>query len=239
MTKEIKNIPKLIILHLFPGLLLGIMYILFSKAGFFEGHPKVVTLGMATLVSNVPAELLYLLYKAKKEEGTFNIFKILGLNGRLKIKCFALYTLLLTLVGGILLIILKPLSDLLLKTVFGWIPGWYNFVQDMSAFPKNEILLATLVSFFIFTLLVSVIEELYFRGFLLVRMDWVGKYGIVFHVLLYSAYHFYQPWMLVTRAVAMLPVFYFVKKKNSLKLGIVVHCLANFIDVAAYMTLLF
>lgn len=238
VEKEIRSIGKLIFFHLFPGIILSIMYIFFSKVGIFAGYPKVVILGFSTIFSIIPIELGYLFYVAKKEEGTFNIFKVLGLKSKLKAKEFIFYALSLFIVGGILLIALKPLSDYLLKTVFCWIPSWYNFVQDMSLFSKKYIIIAILVSFFILTLIVPIIEEFYFRGFLLARMKWMGKYSVLFHVILYSVYHFYQPWFVITRMVAMLPLFYFVYKKDSLKLGIVVHCLANFIDVVSYMMLL-
>ena len=238
VDKEIRSITKLIFLHLFPGIALSIMYIYFSKVGILDGYPKVVILCFSMIFSIIPIELGYLFYVAKKEEGTFNIFKILGLKGKLKVKVFILYSLSLIIVGGILLIALKPLSNYLLKTVFCWIPGWYNFVQDMSLFSKNYIIIAILVSFFILTLIAPIIEELYFRGFLLARMKWMGKYSVLFNVILFSVYHFYQPWLIIARIAAMLPLYYFVYKKDSLKLGILVHCLANFADVVSYMTLL-
>ncbi|WP_083655100.1 CPBP family intramembrane glutamic endopeptidase [Roseburia sp. 499] len=207
--KEIRNIWKLIFLHLFPGIALSIMYIFFSKVGILEGYPRAVILGVSAIFSIIPIELGYLFYVAKKEEGTFNIFKILGLKSKLKVKEFILYSLSLLIVGVGILIALKPLSNFLLKTVFCWIPSWYNFVQDMSLFSKNYIIIATLVSFFIFTLIVPIIEEFYFRGFLMTRMKWMGKYSVLFNVILYSVYHFYQPWLVITRIAMMLPLYYF------------------------------
>lgn len=238
VDKEIRSASKLIFLHLLPGVALSIMYIFFLKAGILAGYPKVVILGLSMLLSTIPIELGYLFYVAKKEEGTLNIFKILGLKGKLKINEFILYSLSLTIVGAIFLISLKPLSNCLLRTVFGWVPSWYNFVQDMSLFSKNYIIIAILVSFFILTLIVPIVEEFYFRGFLLARMKWIGKYSVLFNVILFSVYHFYQPWLIIARIAAMLPLYYFVYKKDSLKLGILVHCLGNFADVVSYMTLL-
>lgn len=214
------------------------MYIFFSKMGIFAEYPKVVILGFSTILSTIPIELGYLFYVAKKEEGTFNIFKILGLKSKLKVIVLILYTLSLIVVGGIFLIALKPLSNHLLKTVFYWIPSWYNFVQDLSLFSKNYIIIAILVSFFIFTLIAPIIEELYFRGFLLARMKWMGKYSVLVNVILFSVYHFYTPWLVVSKIAMMLPLCYFVYKKDNLKLGILVHCIGNFTDVVSYVTLL-
>lgn len=238
-NKEIKNTGKLIFLHLFPGIALSIMYIFFSKTGIFAAYPKVVILGFSMIFSTIPIELGYLLYTAKREEGTFHIFKILGLKSKLKVKTLVFYSLLLILTGGIFLATLQPLSNYLLNTVFSWIPSWYNFVQAMSPFPKNYIIVAFFVNFFILILIEPVVEELYFRGFLLARMKWMGIYSVLLNVVLFSIYHFYQPWLIIARSVAMLPLYYFVYKKDSLKLGIFVHCLANSIDIVTYIPLLF
>ncbi len=238
VDKEIRSIRKLIFLHLFPGIALSSMYIFFSKVGILAGYPKVVILGFSMIFSTIPIELGYLFYVAKKEEGASNIFKILGLNGKLKVKACILYSLSLIIVGVILLIALKPLSDFLLKTVFSWIPSWYNFDQDLSLFSKKYIIIAVLVSFFIMTLIAPIIEELYFRGFLLARMKWMGKYSALFNVILFSVYHLYTPWLIITKIVTMLPLYYFVYKKDSLKLGIFAHCLAQFAGVVSYATLL-
>lgn len=237
--KEIRNTGKLILLHLFPGIVLSIIYILFSQVRLFEGFPRVVVLGISAMFSIVPIELGYLLYAAKKETGTYDIGKIIGFKGKLKAKEFIIYTLLLIIIGVIALVALNPLSNFMLETVFGWIPGWYNFVQDMSEFSRGYIIMATLVSFFILTLIVPITEELYFRGFLLNRMKWMGKYCVLLHVFLYATYHFYQPWMIIARVASMMPLYYFVYKKDSLKLGIVVHSIGNFTDVVSYMMLLF
>ena len=238
LDKEIRSTKKLICLHLFPGIVLSIMYIFFSKVGILAGYPKLVILGFSTIFSTIPLELGYLFYVAKKEEGTLNIFQILGLKGKLKIKALILYVLLLIIVGMIFLMALKPLSNYILEAVFYWIPDWYNFVQDLSLFNKYYIIIAVLVSFFIFTLIGPIVEELYFRGFLLARMKWMGKYSVLVNVILFSIYHFYQPWFVITRIAMMLPLYYFVYKKDSLRLGIIVHCLANFADVVSYMVLL-
>lgn len=236
--KEIRSTRKLIFLHLFPGIALCIMYIFFSKADILVRYPKIVILGISTIFSTIPIELGYLFYVAKKEEDTFNLFKVIGFKGKLKVKALIGYVLLLIIVGGILLTALKPLSNYLLETVFDWIPSWFIFDQDLSLFGKKYIFLAVLVSFFIMALLVPIIEELYFRGFMLARMKWMGKYSVLFNAILFAVYHFYSPWLILTKIAIMLPLCYFVYKKDSIQLGILVHCLAQLADVIFYVTLL-
>ncbi|MEK4061602.1 MULTISPECIES: CPBP family intramembrane glutamic endopeptidase [unclassified Paenibacillus] len=235
---EIRSIWKLIILHLFPGIALSLFYIFLLKAGSLTEYPKIVTLGIAGFFSVFPIELGYLFYVAKKETGNFNIFKVLGLKSKMKVEEYVVYTLLLLTVAGILMKALQPFSNYILNTVFHWLPSEYNYVQDMSLFSKNFIIIAIIVSFFFITLILPITEELYFRGFLLARMKWMGKYSVLVNLVLFAVYHFWSPWLIVSRIVAFSPLFYLVYKKDSLKLGIFVHCLANFTDVIALVMLL-
>lgn len=236
--KEITSLGKLVVLHLLPGLVLSSIYILLSKLGILAEYPKLVVLGLSGVLSIIPVQLGILLYVAKKEEGSFNIFKILGLKSKMKLKEYIFYTISLFLVTGVILTIFNPLSDFILNRVFSWLPGWYNYNQDLTLFSKNLIIVTIFVSLFFFAIIGPVIEELYFRGFLLARMKWLGKYSVLVNVILFAIYHFWSPWLILTRIAAMLPLFYFVYKKDSLLLAILVHSLLNFTDVIALLMLL-
>lgn len=237
-SRQIRSIGKLVTLHLLPGIILTLVYVLLLKSGVFEGYPKSIVLGLAGGFGIVLGELGYLFYAVKKEEGNYNIFNILGLKSKLKGKDFFLYSITLFTAAGILMTASKPVTSVLLKNVFSFIPSWYNLMEDMSLFSRNIIIITILVNFFIITIILPIIEELYFRGFLLARMKWMGKYSVLVNTVLFSVYHLWSPWMIVARIVAFLPLFYWVYKKNSLKLSITVHCLANFTDVVALVALL-
>ncbi len=237
-NKEIKNIGKLIFLHLFPGIVFSIVYIFFYKLGLMEGYPKIIIASLSAVFSTIPIELGLLFYVAKKEDGSYNIIKILGLKSKMNITKLIVFSLSLFVAGGILMIVLKPVSNYFLNIVFRWIPDWYNWNQDMTLFNRSIIILTIVVEFIIFTLIVPIIEEFYFRGYLLSRMKWLGKYSVLLNAVLFSVYNFQSPWLIITRIIYMLPLYYFVNKKDSLKLGILVHCLANFIDVVLLTLLL-
>ena len=235
---EIKNIGRLVFLHLFPGIVFSIVYIFISTSGLLDGCPKIVIASLSSVFSTIPIELGLLFYVAKKETGNYNLFNILGLKSRLSIVKLMGFSLLLLVVGVIIMTVMKPFSDYSLHVVFHWIPDWYIWSQDMSLFSRNMILLAIAADFIIITLLVPIIEEFYFRGFLLSRMKWMGKYSVLFNVVLFSIYNFQSPWLVLTRSLYMLPLVYLVYKKDSMKLGIFVHCIANFTDVVTLMLLL-
>jgi membrane protease YdiL (CAAX protease family) len=66
----------------------------------------------------------------------------------------------------------------------------------------------------------------------------MGKYSVLINTVLFVVYHLWSSWMIVAGVIAFLPLFYWVYKKDSLKLSIIVHCLANFTDVVALVMLL-
>ncbi|WP_420370981.1 type II CAAX prenyl endopeptidase Rce1 family protein [Gracilibacillus saliphilus] len=92
-------------------------------------------------------------------------------------------------------------------------------MQDLSLFERNFIVIATIVSFFVFTLILPIIDELCFRRYLLARMKWMGKSAVLLNVILFSLYQFWSPWLILTRIISMLPSYYFVYKKGFIKIS--------------------
>jgi hypothetical protein len=57
-----------------------------------------------------------------------------------------------------------------------------------------------------------------------------GRPAVLWHSLLFAAYHVFTPWMIVTRTIGLLPLVFAVRRKN-IYVGIIVHVLINSIDV--------
>ena len=72
-----------------------------------------------------------------------------------------------------------------------------------------------------------VVEELYFRGYLLPRIAWLGRWAPVLNTVLFSLYHFFTPWANVGRIVALLPMVYTAWWKRNIYLSMAVHVLWN------------
>ena len=71
------------------------------------------------------------------------------------------------------------------------------------------------------------VEELYFRGHLLPRIDRLRAWAPVLNASLFTLYHFWSPWQLPVRVLQTLPFIYAVWRTRSIYLGIVVHCPMN------------
>jgi membrane protease YdiL (CAAX protease family) len=82
-----------------------------------------------------------------------------------------------------------------------------------------------------------IIEELYFRGYLMSRLSRFGKWTPIVETGLFTLYHFWQPYYWVTQFLSMLPVIYAVWWKKNVKIGIWVHFMLNFVGGLLTMAL--
>ena len=82
-------------------------------------------------------------------------------------------------------------------------------------------------------ILVPIVEELYFRGYLLPRMPrQFGRLKPAAHSFLFAVYHFDTPWMIPVRTLGILPLIYTTIHTHSVRPGIVAHCLVNLANFA-------
>ncbi len=74
--------------------------------------------------------------------------------------------------------------------------------------------------------ILPLVEELYFRGFLLPRMERLGFWAPVLNVALFSVYHLWAPSLTdqFLRVAGYLPVVFLVWWKRDIRIAIVVHC---------------
>jgi membrane protease YdiL (CAAX protease family) len=96
------------------------------------------------------------------------------------------------------------------------------------------LVLAVLLSGFV----APIVEELYFRGFLLPRMEHWGWAAPAVNSLLFAVYHFYFPGNVLGIFVAFLPIAYVVRIKKNWRIGVVVHSMSNLWGVFSVFALL-
>ena len=137
----------------------------------------------------------------------------------------------LTSVWAVLIFVLgRPLNTFFQTHLFSWIGNEFN-ISDYLIHPQNyskSIRITTwVVGLFSTSLIVPIFEEIYFRGYLLPRID---RYKIVAPILgtiLFCLYHFFTPWMFVVRVIAIMPMILLVWKYKNIHIGIVFHVLLN------------
>ena len=121
----------------------------------------------------------------------------------------------------------------------GWVidrlPSWVpdsiiQFAQTNADgdLPSAGIVVALLVIAFLCNgLLGPLTEELYFRGYLLPRMDRYGIWAPVLSTLLFSIYHVWTPWRWPQIAVGFLPLALAAWRTRSIYVSMIAHVTVN------------
>ena len=237
------SVTKSIALHLMPGLLLISTYILMTPTMVALGLPSIVAFIIAAAGVAMPFEIVFLLYQGRNKNGAWSLKGLLAYQEKIPNKHLALYTLLLTLWGGIWLGTIPMFIDyIIIDKLFFWLPSWFNiasFVNNVGDY-SSTILLITLCSGAILTgLMAAYVEELYYRGYLLPRIAYLGKGGIWLNSVLFSLNHFHTPWGFVTRIFFIAPMVYITWLKKDLRIAIWVHCILGVIGMLSLIPLIY
>lgn len=218
---------KIILEHLYPGIVIAIAFTLLTPLVMQYHYPPQFSLLLCIIIVAVPL-LLYHLYRARRVEGRKNIWELNGYTNKLSTGKLIGYSIGLVIFQYLIWGVTQPLNQVITQKLFSWLPAWYT-VQDFTGYSK-QVLLATLVLNLILNGLVApLVEELYFRGYLLPRMQSFGKFAFVMNAVLFSVYHFWQPYIYLTLIISMIPLSYLVWKTKDLRLGILTHCLLNLV----------
>jgi hypothetical protein len=219
--------PKSIFYHFYPGVLITLFFVSVTPFMVNKGLPPQLSMLLAIVVVVVPVFLLHL-KKAKQMEGVSRIRDLVVYNEKLTTKKLITYTLGLIVFAFLIYGLTQPLNEILAKKLFYWLPDWYK-VRDFEGYSRTIVLITLVLNLLLNGLLAPYLEELYFRGYLLPRMEAWGKYAPLLSAILFSLYHFWQPQIYLTLLIALFPMTYLVWKTKSLKLAIYVHCGLNII----------
>ena len=222
--------PKSIVLHLLPGLLVGLCYFILAPIVKQYGYPTVMALVLSGILVLIPFEMGFLLYLSKKT-GKKLIGEVVLYQKRLNIWQHILWVAVIFVLTGLLFKAFDFTSDLFMK-FFSRIPSGYMLDMGLTEdYTKTKLIISYALFFLLIVVVLPTVEELYFRGYLLPRMPQNLKaFTGVVHSFLFAIYHVWTPWLIITRTFGVLPLIYIVKWKQNLYLGILAHCLINSID---------
>jgi hypothetical protein len=122
----------------------------------------------------------------------------------------------------------QPVGDAIAGRLTGILPGWLLPGYDPAAHAGSTVLVITLlVTLVIDGMLNPVVEELYFRGYLLPRLPVGGRGAIALSSALFAVQHYWQPqnWPLILVLELILTAL--IVRLRSLRLGVVMHVLTN------------
>jgi membrane protease YdiL (CAAX protease family) len=218
---------KTIILHWYPGILITMGFVIFAPFFMQFGFPPQFGSLVAIAVVAVPL-MLFHLSRVKQQENKKNISEVNGLTRKLPISKLILYSIGLVVFAFMVWGATQPIDAIITKKFLSWLPSWYT-VQDFSDYAKDKIVITLILNLVLNGFLAPYVEELYFRGYLLARMQNFGKYAFVVNTILFSLYHFWQPYVYLTLILSLLPMMWLVQKTKDIRLAILTHSLLNLI----------
>jgi uncharacterized protein len=223
---------KTVFLHLFPGLLALVVFVLIARPVESLGYPSMMAWLISVALTMLPFELGYLYYQGMKRNGRPSLEGVILYRQPLGAGKVILWTALTFLAILVLFLLTGPLTNYLETVVFGWVPDW--FMQDTGlggGYSAPALLILNIASIFVFVIGVPVVEEMYFRGFLLPRLSHLGYWSILVNSFLFALYHFTTPWGLAFRTLMILPLAYSAYRTKNILPAILVHAMVNSVDV--------
>jgi membrane protease YdiL (CAAX protease family) len=231
------TLGRSVLLHLLPGALILVAYLALYPLTATLGLPSLTALLLAVVIAGIPSQLGHLLYRGYRRNGRLSLDGVVVFRRR-----SPLWQYLVLVPLGIVWSFgwygaLAPLSDWLTRVVFGWAPVW--FLRADLATSDGAILIGTLVALLILNGFVGpIVEELYFRGYLLPRLAHYGKGAPWINLTLFALYHLWQPWLYPTVFVALASLVFPVWWTRNWRIGVYIHCALNLIGGALTAALL-
>ncbi|MFI6387222.1 type II CAAX prenyl endopeptidase Rce1 family protein [Nonomuraea sp. NPDC050540] len=221
------SVPFSIALHLVPGAFIVAVYA-FVAAPLVRatGYPIFMAWAIALAVVLFPLQL-FLLWLGKKQTGRFTMKGVVRHHDRplsrrkvfwLGAACLVWMT--------VVSLSLTPLDNI----VYDWFFTWVNYQgagPDGTAYLQGyspDLVLTTLLICSPFTgFTLPLIEEYYFRGFLLPRLPQLGKWAPFFNTFFFSVYHFWAPWTVLSKLVFLYPGVWLAWKEKDIRVSIAMH----------------
>ena len=219
--------PQAIFYHRYPGIIIVLSFAVLTPILAAHDYPPQLGILASIILVAIPLFISHLNW-AKKKENRQSFWQLNGYKNKLSNGKLVLYSLALVVFMFLVWGITQPLDKIISQKLLAWLPAWFT-VQDFQNYSREIIVLTLVVNLLVNGFLAPFIEEFYFRGYLLPRMAAWGKWAFVLNALLFSLYHFWQPYVYLTLILSLLPMTWLVWKTRDLRLAILTHCLLNII----------
>ena len=227
---EQHSAARTVMLHLLPGALITAFYAGAAPVVRNLGFPSLMAIFLAIGFVLIPFELGYLIYQARKKGTTLGglvLYRQPVSPGQF----VALVIGLLAWSGICAVLLFPPLDGFFMENGFSWLPEWFFFAEDFTRYSTAALLITWTFGLVVNGIAGPVVEEMYFRGYLLPRISRLGAWAPLLNTVLFSLYHFFTPWLNVSRIIGLLPMVYAAWWKRSIYVSMAVHVLGNAIPM--------
>lgn len=227
-NNEQHTVAQSIAFHLLPGMLMVLVYVVLTQLLSQHDLPSPLIFVMTMILVLIPAELGTLYYLGWRRNGRLSLQGIVLYREPIKAKHYFWLVPIMFALTIIILIAISSISGPIYR-LFEWWPASLSINFDLSAYSK-DLLLVTVILWLLFIGIIGpIVEELYFRGFLLPQLSRFGKGTPLLESSLFALYHFWSPWKFLEIAIAWFPITYFGQYKRNIYVGTIVHCAINFL----------
>lgn len=222
------SLPLSIALHLGPGILIVVAYLSvgqpFAKA---IGCPPFLGWAIALCLVLIPV-LLGLGWLGRRYNGRFSLHGVLHYIDR-PVPRGKLVAMVIPLIAWMVVLglALAPMNNFFHENFFTWLPfadtGGSGNDTYLHGYPHSVTLATMVICLPLTGFSLPLIEELYFRGFLLPRIAHLGGWAPVVSTVLFALYHFWSPWVFVSRVIFTFPGYWFAWRYKDIRLSIGMH----------------
>jgi|1186.fasta_scaffold106874_1 membrane protease YdiL (CAAX protease family) len=215
-------------LHLAPGVAVLAAYAALVPLARHYQLPTAAALAATGLVAVAPVQLALLARHRRHNPGEPGM----QLRRRLPLHQLLGWALLEIVLGGLAFLVAAPLVDRL-QSAFGWWPSAWAVDLGNHAGSSRSSQLGTAVLLLLGTVVVApIVEEVYFRGYLLPRMPRrLAAGGPLVGATLFACYHLQTPWLTPARILAITPLAYIAVRTRDLRIGMIAHVVLNAVDL--------
>ena len=223
------SLAKSFLLHILPGALVTIAFVLLKSVSDSMGYPPLLAFLLAILLIDIPVLLGIMFFEGRKQNGKLSLKGVVLYREKIPWGMFALIFIG-TFIGVYLLIMLvTPVNAFLIERLFSNLPKWM-FLEEQSqylAYAKNVLVITFAFQLVLTGIVLPWIEELYFRGYLLPRISRYKGWAPVIGGLFFGLYHSWQPFGFLTVFVLGTALSTIVMWKQDIRLSIGLHVFAN------------
>lgn len=217
--------------HLYMGVLMTAAYLVAAPAMVGMGYPGISALLFVELFVLSPLVIAHLFLIARRLGPPGSLAGVVLNRNPVGRKSFLLWY-----AAGLVAIFatyvpLYPIGILVREELFSWLPAWY-FNPGFGTTDRDLIANLFLLGILVDGLIAPTLEEAFFRGYLLARMDYLKGWAPVVNGGLFGIYHFWQPHNLIALMLVGTILSWVVWKTKNVYLGVALHCTINVLGAA-------
>ncbi len=222
---EQPSLPRSVFLHLLPGVLTAAFFYAVTPALVRAGQPAIAGAVLAVVLVVIPVEVGWLLREARRRTGSWALAGVLPY--RPGPFTWRKVLLVVALLAWGLSVSLLGIGGSMRDSFFSWMPGWAADPLSAGEGSSTARILTVVGYVLVLVVLGPLVEELYFRGYLLPRLGRLGAWAPLVNVSLFALYHFWKPWDVLNLIIILGPMVYVVWRLKDIRIGIALHIALN------------